>query len=94
MVHADEVLKDSSENYYSKNILFGFKAASAALWWTLTLYVKKGKKVWGLLELEKGGKSEYANQMWRIIVEGHKDILEKDALNLFTKNTILKYYFT
>jgi hypothetical protein len=31
MVHADEVLKDSSENYYSKNILFGFKAASAAL---------------------------------------------------------------
>jgi hypothetical protein len=51
----------------------------------LTLYVKKGKKVWGLLELEKGGKSEYVNQMWRIIVEGHKDILEKAVLNFLTK---------
>jgi hypothetical protein len=30
-VHGDEVLKDSSKNYYSQNILLTFKAASAAL---------------------------------------------------------------
>jgi hypothetical protein len=46
---------------------------------------KEGKKVSGHLELETGGKTEYFNQMWRIKVVGHKDILEKDALNFLLK---------